>query len=122
VEDEAELAETCVRFLRRLGYLAWVARTGSEALEAIRTNPPDLVIADVRLPGAMDGFGVVRHLREREPRIPAIVWTAHGSDHVRQEALDAGAVAYLPKPFPLAALRAAVERVVGQASDAAGGR
>jgi CheY-like chemotaxis protein len=114
VEDEADLAETCVRFLRGLGYRTWVAQTGSEALAAIAADPPDLVIADVRLPGGMDGFDVVRHARQRDPRISAIVWTAQGSDQARQMALDAGAVGYLPKPFTLVELRTAVDRALAQ--------
>jgi DNA-binding response OmpR family regulator len=114
VEDETDLAETCVRFLRRLGYHTRVAQTGSEALAAITADPPDLVIADVRLRGEMDGFDVVRYARRREPRISAIVWTAQSSEQTRQTALDAGAVGYLPKPFTLAELRAAVDRALPQ--------
>jgi CheY-like chemotaxis protein len=62
----------------------------------------------------MDGFDVVRHVRQRKPRIPAIVWTAQGSDQTRQTALDAGAVGYLPKPFTLAELCSAVDRALPQ--------
>jgi CheY-like chemotaxis protein len=113
VEGEADLANTCVRFLRGLGYRTWVARTGSEALAAITTERPDLVIADLRLSGAIDGFEVVRHLRQREPRIRTIVWTTHSSYQTRQAALKAGAVGYLPKPFALAELRRAVAGALG---------
>lgn len=113
VEDETDLAETCVRFLRRIGYCPRAVHTGSEALAAITMDAPDLVIADLRLPGAIDGLDVVRHARLHAWRIPVIVWTAQGSDRVRQECLEAGAVEYLPKPFSLAELRAAVERALG---------
>jgi DNA-binding response OmpR family regulator len=114
VEDETDLAETCVRFLRGLGYRTRAAHTVSEALAAIIADPPDLVIADLRLGGALDGLDVVRHLRQREPRIPVIVCTALGSDGTRQEALDAGAIAYLTKPFALTDLRATVDRALGR--------
>jgi DNA-binding response OmpR family regulator len=114
VEDEADLAATCARFLRQHGYRPRVAYTGSEALAAMVAEPPDLVIADLRLPGGVDGLDVVRHARQLERRIPVILCTAHASDRTRQEALEAGAAAYLPKPFSLVDLRAAIDRTLGR--------
>jgi DNA-binding response OmpR family regulator len=120
VEDEADLASTCARFLRRHGYRPRVVYTGSEALEALAVDPPDLVVADLRLPGGVSGLDVVRHARHLERRIPVILCTAHASDQTRQEALEAGAAAYLPKPFSLAELRAAIDRALGQVKLASG--
>ena len=119
VEDEVDLTVTCVRFLQRFGYRLRVAHTGSEAMAAIAAERPDLVIADLRLPGGVDGFAVVRYARQQATRIGVIVWTAHASDGVRREAIAAGADEYLPKPFTLAQLRAAVDRTLGtsQAGD-----
>ena len=54
----------------------------------------------------------MRLVRQREPRIPAIVWTAHVSARIRQEAFDAGAVGYLAKPFSLDELRLVVDRIL----------
>jgi DNA-binding response OmpR family regulator len=113
VEDEVDLAVTCVRFLQRFGHRLRVAHTASEAMAAIAAELPDLVIADLRLPGGLDGLTVVRYARQQAVRIGVIVWTAHASDGVRREALAAGADEYLPKPFTLAQLRAAVERALG---------
>jgi CheY-like chemotaxis protein len=114
VEDEADLAATCARFLKRHGYRPRVASTGAEALAALTADPPDLIIADLRLPGGINGLDVVRHARQLERWIPVILWTAHASDQVRHEALEAGAAGYLPKPFSLADLHTAVGRALGQ--------
>jgi two-component system NtrC family response regulator len=114
VEDEADLASTCARFLRRHGYHPRVVYTGSEALEALAVDPPDLVVADLRLPGGISGLDVVRHARQLERRIPVILCTAHASDQSREDALEAGAAAYLPKPFSLADLRKAIDRALSQ--------
>jgi DNA-binding response OmpR family regulator len=113
VEDEVDLADTCVRFLRRFGHRLRVAHTAAEAMAAIDTEPPDLLIADLRLPGGPDGFAVIDHARRRDSRVAVIVCTAQVSDGVRREAMAAGVSEYLPKPFTLAQLRAAVDRALG---------
>jgi two-component system response regulator MprA len=112
VEDEVDLAATCVRFLRRVGYRPRVAQTGMEALALAEAKAPDLVLSDIRLPGRIDGLEVVRRLREADARIVVIVWTAYASDRSRQAALAAGAAAFLPKPFSLAELRATIDQTL----------
>jgi CheY-like chemotaxis protein len=114
VEDEVDLAATCVRFLRRFGYRLCVAHTGPEALTAITADRPDLVVTDLRLPGGLDGLAVVRHVRQQVPPIAVIVCTAQASDRIKREALEAGAMEYLAKPFTLVELHAAVDRALGQ--------
>jgi len=122
VEDEVDLVVTCVRFLQRFGYRLRVAHTGSEALAAITADRPDLVVTDLRLPGGLDGFAVVRHVRQQDPPIEVIVCTAQASDRIRQEALAAGATEYLLKPFTLTELRTAVDRALGQSQPGDGSK
>jgi two-component system repressor protein LuxO len=103
VEDEADLAVTYDRLLRREGYR--VVRAGScvEALHALTSAPPALVIADLRLPDG-DGLDIIRAAHARTPRIPVIVVTAFVSRAARDSARASGASAFLAKPFITAVL------------------
>lgn len=111
VDDEPDLAMTCARLLRRRGYIPRVALTGLEAMELIQREPPDLILTDLRLP-AVDGLAILRHARGAARKIPVILITAYTSDASRREALEAGAAAYLSKPFSAAELDAAIERAL----------
>jgi CheY-like chemotaxis protein/anti-sigma regulatory factor (Ser/Thr protein kinase) len=72
------------------------AGNGAEAMEVIRWAPPDLVITDLQMP-EMDGLELVRTLRKEFPRTPAILITAYGSEELAVQALECGAVSYVPK-------------------------
>lgn len=90
-------------YVRRLLEPHWQIRTaadGREALEAALADPPDLLIADVMMPG-MDGFELVQALRADEAGrdIPVILLSARAGEEARLEGLTAGADDYLVKPF-----------------------
>jgi two-component system, repressor protein LuxO len=103
VEDEADLAVTYDRLLRRQGYRVVQAASRVEGLKAIESRPPALVIADLRLPDG-DGLDIIRAARAQEPQVPVIVITAFASPAARDAALASGASAFLAKPFPASAL------------------
>ena len=111
VDDEPELVASCERLLRRMGHVSVRAYTGPEAMSLIDREKPDLVVADLRLPGA-DGLVVARHARARVPPIPVILITAYDSWQARQAANETGVEAYLAKPFSNAAFLDAVQRVL----------
>lgn len=113
VDDEADLATTCARLLRRMGHVPLVTLSGREALELIDTEHPDLVLTDLRLP-AVDGLAVLRHARRGARKIPVILITAYTSEASRREALREGAAVYLPKPFSAADLETAVTRALSE--------
>jgi len=71
-------------------------------------------VLDLRMPG-MSGLDLLRHLAARGTRIPVIVLTAYGADETRRRSLDAGAVAFLEKPFQSAALLDAVRTALSSA-------
>jgi DNA-binding response OmpR family regulator len=112
IEDEVDLAVTCERLLRHLGYS--VVRVGShaEGLSVIQGQPISLVITDVRLP---DGNGLdlipVARLSPEPP--PVIVVTGFTTRESREAALAAGASAYLPKPFSTTDLASHVRQLLG---------
>ena len=109
VEDEEHLA-TGLRFnLEAEGYGVGVAETGEAALNALdgATPPIDLVLLDVMLPG-IDGFEVVRRLREGGSFVPVVMLTARGENEDVLRGLALGADDYLPKPFDLSILLARI--------------
>jgi two-component system, OmpR family, alkaline phosphatase synthesis response regulator PhoP len=107
VEDNAELAAGIRYNLELEGYEVRVAEDGPGGVQAAREFSPDLVILDLMLPG-MDGFQVLRTLREERIQVPVLVLTARGeeADKVRAFRLDADQ--YVTKPFGLLEL---LERV-----------
>lgn len=115
VEDEPDLAATCERLLRWQGH--HVVRAGSRqtALWAICAETFALVIADLRLPDG-DGLEVVRAARKTST--PVIVFTGFASETSRRAAMEAGASAYLVKPFSVEAFRAAVGQALTPAAPA----
>ena len=115
VDDEADFLATYDRLLRRQGYRTITAGTLRAALEALDGERPDLIIADLRLTDG-DGLDVVRAARARLRPPPVIVVTGFASAESRRQALDAGATAYLAKPFSASALTSLVRETLGSPS------
>jgi DNA-binding response OmpR family regulator len=114
VEDKRSLAGHLGRALEGEGYRVTLAYDGEEALRLGRSDRFDLMILDVMLP-RMDGFTVIRKLREDRLRTQTIILSARDSMSDVVHGLDAGADDYLTKPFALdvllARMRAAARRV-----------
>ncbi len=72
------------------------AADGEEALAQLVHDRPSAILTDLQMPG-MDGFELVEAIRNRDPEIPVILMTAHGSEEVAMKALRAGATNYVPK-------------------------
>ena len=79
------------------------ARPGAEAAELFRSERPDAVLVDTRLP-VMNGFEVTRRIRESAPDLPVVVMSAYPSDREAESAVAAGCTGFLPKPFTQAEL------------------
>jgi DNA-binding NtrC family response regulator len=112
VEDEADLAATCVRLLRRNGHAVIAVGSRAAALAALGNATPAVLVSDVRLPDG-DGLDVVRAAAAMQPSVPAVVMTGRASEAGRVAARAAGAVAYLPKPFTSESFARLVERALG---------
>ena len=113
VEDEVDLVNTYDRLLRRQGCRIVAARTRKDGLAALEGGRFALVIADIRLPDG-DGLDLVRAARARVDAPPVIVVTGFASAQSRQQALEAGATAYLAKPFSTLALSSLIQETLGQ--------
>jgi two-component system copper resistance phosphate regulon response regulator CusR len=106
-EDEPRIAAFVSRGLEAAGYATTVSDDGAEALDRALRSDVDLVLLDVGLP-TIDGFEVLRELRERGSVVPVIMLTARSSTRDTVEGLDAGANDYMSKPFTFDELLARV--------------
>ena len=100
VEDEKRLALSLARGLTAEGYAVDVVHDGREGLDRATTEPYDLVILDIMLPG-LNGFDVLKAVRadRRLADLPVIVLTAKGQANDRKNAEAIGASAFITKPF-----------------------
>ena len=101
VDDDASVCRAISRLLRSLGMNADTFTSGHEFIKHIQTMPsvrPDCVVLDVQMPG-MNGLEVQELLVRSENPLPVIFITAHDEVSLRERALQAGAVAFLRKPF-----------------------
>jgi excisionase family DNA binding protein len=114
VDDDASLLDTLWEALTwEARYKVEVAQDGYEGLIKVGSFAPRLLILDVRMPG-LNGFQVCRRVKAdpatRETRILAI--TGHGSEHTREQILEAGADGFLEKPISLDDLQKEVARLI----------
>jgi DNA-binding response OmpR family regulator len=97
-EDETRIASFVEKGLKAAGYEVATATDGVVALELARAGDFDLLLLDLGLPG-IDGFEVLRGLRERANSIPVIILTAHDSASDTVAGFEGGANDYVSKPF-----------------------
>lgn len=114
VEDDAMLAEAVAAAMRQSAHVVSHAASGDEADLALSTREFDLVLLDLGLP-RMDGFEVLRRLRQRRSKVLVIILTARDAPGDRVKGLDLGADDYLVKPFQLAELEARVRALIRRA-------
>lgn len=112
VDDDPNVVKFVRVNLEAEGYDLLAARSGSEALNIIRTKSPDLVILDLMLPG-MDGFEVCRLVREFT-QVPIIILSARGDTGDKVRSLSLGADDYITKPFDIAELIARIKAIFGR--------
>jgi two-component system, OmpR family, alkaline phosphatase synthesis response regulator PhoP len=115
VEDNADLAYGLRNNLEIEGYDVEIAADGRAGLEAATREPPALVILDLMLP-EMDGFRVLRALRQQGQAVPILILTARGEEADKVRGLRMGADDYITKPFGLLELLARVEALLRRAA------
>jgi len=86
-----------------------VAYDGESALELIREDEPEVMILDLRMPG-IDGFEVLKRVKETNPDIEVIILTGHGSKADREVCMGLGAFAYLQKPVDIDELSGTIKK------------
>ena len=109
VDDEDPVRRALRLMLTVQGYAVALFNSGLSFLEVVDSLVPGSLLLDVRMPD-MDGLEVQRRLGERRPELPVVVMTGHGDLTVAVAALQAGAVAFIEKPFDKASLGDALGR------------
>lgn len=121
VEDEHKIARALAKALEQETYAVDIAYDGDEGFAMATTEPYDVAIIDRMLPGAYDGIGIVKGMRDAKVHTPVLFLSALDSITERTAGLDAGADDYLVKPFALeellARVRALLRRPTEQQSD-----
>jgi len=117
IEDNRDLAYGLRNNLEIEGFSVEVCEDGRSGLEAAQRSQPQLVILDLMLP-ELDGFRVLRALREEKSRVPILILTARGEEADKVRGLRLGADDYVTKPFGLLELLARVEALLRRAQDA----
>jgi FixJ family two-component response regulator len=98
VDDDASVRATTDSLVRSLGYIVHTFASAEELLRSNRLDDLSCVIADVQMPG-MSGVELQAHLLSQGYRVPFIFFTAFPDERIRAQALSAGAICYLTKPF-----------------------
>jgi len=106
VDDEPDIRATVSAMLQIEGYHVAEAANGADALAAVESDPPDVILLDMRMP-VLDGWGFAAEMRRRNHAIPIVVMTA-ARDAARW-ASEVTATAFVAKPFGYDDLIAAVE-------------
>jgi EAL domain-containing protein (putative c-di-GMP-specific phosphodiesterase class I)/CheY-like chemotaxis protein len=111
VDDDVAIRRVCARVLNAEGWTVVLADNGRAAIAELEAAPTpfDCVLSDVNMP-ELDGFGLVRALRERDDDLPVLLMTGDPTLHGAVKAIDQGAISYITKPFDHDVLASAVAR------------
>ncbi len=111
VDDDREIRESLSYYFKSVGWSPKAARSGDEALKIILRELPGVVISDIRMPG-MDGLDLLARIKQLAPDLPVVMITAHGDVPAAIEAMKAGAVDFIEKPYDAeSVVQAAVQAV-----------
>lgn len=120
VDDDADVRDSLAMLLRRSGYQTLSFDSARTFLQADVRGSSVCVLADIRMP-EMDGLALQLELKRTQPDIPVLIMTGHGDIPMAVQAMKAGAIDFLEKPFEKQALIGALERAFENGSrDSAG--
>jgi FixJ family two-component response regulator len=112
VDDDPSLRRSVRNLLTSMGFLVETFASAEAFLESVHRGRTGCLVLDLRMEG-MDGLQLLRHLAVTDARIPTVILTAHGDEELRDRALQAGAAAFLAKPFHAGVLLDAVKTAMG---------
>lgn len=115
VDDEVGYLEVLSKRLSRRGFEVTAARSGAEAIRALRDRDFDLAVVDLKMED-IDGIELLKILRQMLPGLKVIMLTGHGSERAARDGLSQGAFDYLMKPVDLALLVARIHAALQRTS------
>lgn len=113
IDDDPDLRAASVQTLELAGFTVQSYGSAQEALERLPDDFPGAIVSDIRMPG-MDGMALFRALRQRDPELPVIFITGHGTIPMAVQAIQEGAYDFLTKPYAADRLLAAVRHAATQ--------
>jgi DNA-binding NtrC family response regulator len=113
VDDEASIRDMLAFFFHKRGFEVLTASSFAEGVAAAGRLTPDIVLSDIKMPDG-NGLDLLRKVKTDSPKIPVIMITAHTSTQDAIEAMKAGAVDYIAKPFNMEELAMIVDRALGE--------
>ena len=111
VDDEAALRTVLSSELHTEGYMVSTASDGDEAIDLLQSHSYDLILLDIKMP-RVDGFQVLRYVKEKIPHIKVIMLTGFADLKNAIESKKLGAEDFISKPYDLVDLLATIERVL----------
>jgi len=99
IEDDETVRDLLHSFLEEKGFDVTTAESGVAGIDMLRVEKYDLILTDLKLPGGIDGMGVLRDVTDNKINIPVIVLTAHATVETAVQAMKNGAFDYITKPF-----------------------
>jgi len=112
-DDEPLTRKSLLEILKFEGYKVSLASDGEEALRQIKENPPDVVIADLKMP-KLDGIALLRKIKEYDSNIAVVLVTAYGTIETAVEAMKEGAFDYITKPIIDSEIKIVIQRILEQ--------
>ena len=109
LDDEKHFTEELAEFLELSGHIVYEANTVADGMAMLDKNPVDLLILDIRLPGA-DGLDILKKVKSERPMLEVIIVSGHGDMETVIKAMRLGAFDYLRKPFRHIDIQIAIER------------
>jgi DNA-binding NtrC family response regulator len=110
-DDEESIRFVLRSLIQEFGYEITEAADGAQALNALRSQPFDLAILDIKMP-EVDGIAVLREARQIDPTLVVVIVTAFGTDEQAMAAIREGAYDYFVKPFEIDDVRVTVRRAM----------
>jgi len=109
VDDEENFVNTLSERMKMRDVPSKVVYSGEQALEVVKTDTPDVMVLDLRMPG-IDGMEVLRKVRKAHPQVQVIILTGHGTTLDEEEARQLGAFHYHKKPIDVDELLGTVKK------------
>src|SRR5258705_9291823 len=110
VDDEQSIRKLCMTIGNSLGYACSEAESVETAVARIETDPPDLVLTDLKLPN-LTGVELLKQIKAQLPRTEVAIMTGHGSIESAVDAMKLGAYDYIEKPFRVEKMRLLLQRM-----------
>ncbi|MEM1274068.1 MAG: sigma-54 dependent transcriptional regulator [Pseudomonadota bacterium] len=113
VDDERDIRELICDILEDEGYSTAMAGTSDEAMAALNTEPPGLMVLDIWLKDSnMDGIDILKHTKRDNPDVPVVIISGHGNIEIAVAAIKQGAYDFIEKPFNIDQLMVVIRRAM----------